>query len=100
MTREEIIKYAKENFIFRYADWQISTDGLVRFEERVRIEQEEKSKELAEAADLLAGVVWRLGEYGYIQTFDESEQGQCDHWRDIASDAVAEVRRLLATPNV
>ena len=99
MTKEEIIKYAKENYVFRHTDWQINTDGLVRFAERVRIEQEEKSKELAEAAALLAGAVWRLSEYGYIQTFDESEEGQCAHWRDIAADAVTEIRRLLLTPN-
>jgi hypothetical protein len=98
MTREEIIKYAKENYVFRHTDWQISTDGLVRFAERERIEQEEKSKALAEASALLAGAVWRMNEYGYIQTFEKAEEDHCAHWRDIAIDAVVDIRKLLS-PN-
>lgn len=99
MTREEIIRYARENFVFRHMDWLINTDGLEKFAYEIVIEQEEKTQALAEAAALLAGAVWRMNKYGYIQTFDESEEGQCNHWRDIAVDAVEKIRGLLAPPN-
>ena len=42
----------------------------------------------------LAGVLWRLEEYGYIcREVDDDERGQCDHWREIGRQAVAQARR-------
>lgn len=55
--------------------------------------------ELEEAANTLAGVFWRLERYGYIQTFDEAEEGQCAHWKAIGHEAMEEVRRLLPSLN-
>lgn len=42
----------------------------------------------------LAGVLWRLEEYGYIgYEVDDAERGRCDHWRQIGRQAVEQAMR-------
>ena len=53
MTREEIIRYARENFVFRHMDWLINTDGLEKFAYEIAIEQEEKEQGLADEVERL-----------------------------------------------
>jgi hypothetical protein len=51
--------------------------------------------ELEEAADLLAKTFWRLSSYGYIQTFNEEEEGRCKHWERIGLQAMEDIKRLV-----
>jgi hypothetical protein len=54
-----------------------------------------KYAELKEAAGTLAGAFFRLDKYGYIQTNNDEEEGQCKHWRDIGRRAMDQIRSIL-----
>lgn len=85
MTLEEAVKWVDKN----------CTDETVkrlrsRRVARILFDEIKRQEELIHD---LAGVLWRLEEYGYIgrEVYDD-EQGQCDHWRGIGMQAVEVAR--------
>ena len=49
---------------------------------------------LEEEAVTLAKAVLLLDKYGFIQTYDEEEEGQCAHFREIAMRAARNIQQL------
>ena len=86
MTLEEAAKWVDKN---------CNDETVARLRSRavakVLLDEVRRQEELIHD---LAGVLWRLEEYGYIgYEVDDDERGQCDHWREIGRQAVEIARR-------
>jgi len=53
---------------------------------------------MAELVSEMAGLLWRLERNGYIQTFDDDSEGECEHFRHQARDCVRRARDVLGLP--
>lgn len=56
---------------------------------------EEENKILKEIVHLLAGSLWRLDKYGYINAYEEADEAQCAHFLDIAREEVNRASELF-----
>lgn len=62
--------------------------------------REYRFKQLEEAAEELADAMWRLNQDGFIGTHDDYadldyyKEAQCQHWLEIARQAVERIRAL------
>ena len=56
--------------------------------------REFRHQQIEQAAVELAGAVWRLSEKGFIGTFDDYDEAECAHLKEIADRAVDTIRAL------
>lgn len=49
---------------------------------------------MEEEAIKLSKAVILLAKYGYIQTYDQEEESQCEHFREIALKAARNIQQL------
>lgn len=54
----------------------------------------------AELIEELSKILWKLECHGYIQTFEQDEEGDVDHLRHLARDAVRRARIRLGLPKL
>ena len=90
MTLEEAVKWVKRN---------CTEETIERLRSRavakILFDEVRRQEELIHD---LAGVLWRLEEYGYIgHEVEDDERGQCDHWREIGRQAVELARSTIRT---
>ena len=49
---------------------------------------------LLNEGEIMAGLLFRLNKYGYIQTFDEESESDCDNLSSLSHDSVKRYQKL------